>query len=299
MKNSFIIPLFGALLLFAVWGHGRLTELSSPPAPPANPQRIVSLAPSVTETLFALGLGTRVVGVTDFCAYPPEVANIPKVAGFSSVNFEAVLRARPDLVALPVDKLGSRMRLEQLGLPVLMLDTRSLSGFLAAVRALGEATGRGARAEALLQDLNAALDAARLRAKGRPKPRVLFSVMHSYEGLGYISEINVIGRDGFYNELIEAAGGINAYQGDLPFPLLSREAIIFLDPDVIIDVVPPSEDLAAIRRDWESLSGVRAIRQKRLHLFTGGADTIPGPRFPLTLAKLSLAFYPTAPEGGQ
>lgn len=295
MRKSLVLITTLLVLLSAGLARRELLRLSTPPSLPAAPQRIISLAPSVTETLYALGLGPKVVGVTQFCTYPPEVRAKARVAGFSSVNLEAVVRARPDLVVLPTDKTVSKKLIEGLGIPVLPLDTRSLPGLLQAIERLGAATGRREEAGLVTARFQLALQTARARAAGRTRPRVLFSVMHSYQGLGYITEINAVGQDGFYNELIEAAGGENAYSGMLAFPRLSRESIVFLDPDVIIDVIPANEDLAAVRRDWQSLDKVAAIRTGRLFLLTDAADTVPGPRSIHTLRKLSQAFHPDPP----
>ncbi|MDR2820793.1 MAG: helical backbone metal receptor [Desulfovibrio sp.] len=296
MRNLFFYGFLCLLLALTVTLHRKLERLSGPAAIPADPQRIVSLAPSVTETFYALGLGARVAGVTQFCAWPPDVAAKPRVAGFSDVNFEAVLRLRPDLVALPDDKFANKTQLERMGLPVLALDTRTLSGLMKSIRVVGAATGRGREADAVLDNFRSSIRAARERAEGKARPRVLFSIMHSYQGTGYITEINAVGRDGFYNELIEIAGGVNVYRGNLPFPRLSRESVIFLNPDVIIDVIFAEENLDAVRRDWESLATVGAIRNGRLHLLTDGADTVSGPRSYQTLSRLSRAFHPPAAD---
>lgn len=296
MKKKFLHAALGSLFLLAIWAHLALDRLTSPAPRPEEPKRIVSLAPSITETLYALGLGDRVVAVTRFCVYPPEVQGKPKVAGFSDVNYEAVLRLRPDLIVLPSDKISVRADLERLGLSVMPLDTRTLNGFMEAAARLGKSTGRQKEAAALLGELRDSITRARARAEGEKPPRVLFAVMHSYEGLGHITEVYAIGRDGFYHELISAAGGKNAYTGDLDFPRLSREAIIFLNPDVIIDVIPTKEfDPEALRRDWQSLGSVNAIRSGRLHLFTDEGDTVPGPRSHKTVERLSQAFYPDKP----
>ena len=292
MKNRLFYLLLFLGFILAAWGHQTLGRLSAPPPWPPDPQRIVSLAPSVTETLYALGLGARLVGVTQYCWYPPEAKDKPHVAGFSDVNYEAVVRQRPDLVVLPRDKVENRLNLEHLGLSVMPLDTRSLAGLMEAIGVLGRSTGRQAEAAGILDEMEKSLAKARARAAGRPRPRVLFSVMHSYEGLGYITEINAVGRDGFFSEMIDIAGGLNVYQGVLSFPRLSREAVIFFDPEVIIDIIPADEDLEAARQDWHSLSTVSAIRNNRLFFLTDEADTVPGPRFPQTLEKLSRAFHP-------
>jgi len=289
------LPLYlwlAALFCLAAWAHHALEDTLRTPAIPSSPQRIVSLAPSVTETLYALGMGENIVGVTQFCAYPPEVLNKQQVAGFGEVNYEAVLRLRPDLVVLPQDMVRNKKNLENLGLSVLTLDTRSMSGLMDTIAKLGNATVHANETQAILAAINNSLTAAYVRAGEKPKPKVLFSVMHSYQGFGYITEINAVGKDGFYSELILAAGGNNAYTGELAFPRLSREAIIFLNPEIIIDIIPASENLDAVRRDWQSLSSVAAIKNNRLYFFTDEADTVPGPRFYQTLTKLSHALYP-------
>lgn len=302
MKRCRFPALLAALFLLTVWAHLALDRVLVHPlapagTPPAAPQRIVSLAPSITETLYALGLGPQVAGVTQFCAYPPETALVPQVAGFGEVHFEALVRARPDLVALPGDRTDNRLRLEHLGLPTLALDTLTLPGLMHSITLLGKATGREQEAQALLASLQAGLDAARASAKGRTRPRVLFSVMHASQDLGYIGEITAVGRDGFYSKLIRAAGGENVYRGELSFPRLSREAIIVLDPEVIIDVIPARDNPEGARKDWESLPTVSAVKNGRVLILTDPAHTVPGPRFAQTLAALSQAFHPPNPGG--
>ncbi|MBQ3060509.1 MAG: ABC transporter substrate-binding protein [Desulfovibrio sp.] len=284
------------LLTTGLLARTALEYISSPAAPSEAPQRIVSFAPSVTETLYALGLGDSVAGVTQYCIWPEDVAAKPRVAGFSDINYEAVVRCQPDLAVLPTDKTAHRHALHNLGIPVLTLDTRSLQGFLLDLERLGTAAGRRTEAAAIVADFDAAISMAYERARGRKRPRVLFSVMHSYEGLGYINEIHAVGQDGFYSELIRAAGGDNVYSGPLAFPRLSREAVLFLNPDIIVDVIPGGGQLAGVRQDWQSLHSVSAIRSGRLYFLVHAADTVPGPRSVGTLHRLSRAFFPLASD---
>lgn len=293
--NSLFILALAVLLAVALYGHGALRRIIRPVPLSGAPMRIVSLAPSITETLYALGVGDRVVGITQFCAWPPEVVDKPRVAGFSDVNAEAVLRTRPDLIVVPHDKERIRREMEQLGLPVLAVDVLSLDGLADTVTELGRVTGREEAAAGLVDGFHRAIERAQARALGKARPRVLFAVMHAYEGLGYISEINVVGQDGFFSELLRIAGGENVYEGPLAFPRLSREAVIFLNPDVIVDVIPEVENVHAVVTDWKSLSAVNALRDDRLVLLTDTADTVPGPRFVQTLERLSLALHP---QGG-
>ena len=292
MKTGSLHVCLVALFCLTAWAHHALEDVLRAPALPASPHRIVSLAPSVTETLYALGMGDAIVGITRFCTYPPQVRDKPQVAGFGEVNYEAVLRLRPDLVVLPQDMKQNKKDLENLGLRVLPLDTGSLPGLVRAMEELGNATGHADEAHAAIAAINDSLAAAQIRAGERPKPKVLFSVMRSYHRPGYIAEINAVGKDGFYSELIPAAGGSNVYTGELPFPRLSREAIILLNPEIIIDSIPSSANPDAVRRDWQSLSSVAAVKNNRLYFFIDEVDTVPGPRCYQTLTKLSHALYP-------
>ncbi|MDR2461348.1 MAG: helical backbone metal receptor [Deltaproteobacteria bacterium] len=291
-KNIILGVLFLVGLSLTIWAHRALSASAVPNPIPLHPQRIITLAPSVTETVFAVGLGPEVRGVTTFCHYPPEVENLPRVAGFSDVNIEAILRLRPDLVILPVDKVETQVELTRLGITVMPMDTRTLAGLMEAIRTLGTATGHKVQAMEVLGRLQQAIDFARKNAQGKDRPKVLFSVMHSYAGFGHISELTIAGKDGFFDHLIDICGGVNAYQGSLPFPTLSREAIININPDVIIDLLRSSEEVPDALASWKSLTNVSAIKNKRLYLFTQEADTVPGPRAYRTIRKVALAIHP-------
>ncbi|MDR2141616.1 MAG: helical backbone metal receptor [Deltaproteobacteria bacterium] len=294
LKVGFKLIILGLGLALTILVHQRLAARQAPRPAPTDPHRIISLAPSVTETLFALGLGERVVGRTRYCLYPPAAQAVPIVASFSELNYEAIVRRQPDLVALPADRLGDQARLSRLGLPVLPLDTRSLAGYRQAVTELGQKLGRLQSSQAILRNIERSSQRARQNAQGQPRPRVLFSVMRDYEGLGYITEINAVGQDGFYSQILDITGARNAYEGPLAFPRLSRESIIFLNPDVIVDVILTVEDLESVRRDWASLASVKATRDNRIHFLTQQADTVPGPRIYLTIERLSAFFHPRA-----
>jgi iron complex transport system substrate-binding protein len=199
-------------------------------------------------------------------------------------------------VILPEDRARDGQTLERLGLPVLMLDTLSISGLLRSITLLGRHAGREAEAKTLKTGLETRLAAARAAAGGQTRPKAIFAVMRTDFGAGAISEIHIVGRDGFYSELIEAAGGQNAYTGALPFPRLSREALLFLDPEVIIEIIPPEANPEAARSDWHELASIRAVKNNRVFVLAEQAHTVPGPRFADTLALLSRAFHPEPPD---
>lgn len=291
MRKPLFLPGLCACLVCLAFARSMLEDTQAVRIP-ASPQRIVSLAPSVTETLYALGFGDGVVGVTTWCAWPEDAKEKAKIADYAQINLEALIRVQPDLAVVPADKPHACALLEKLGIPVLTLTTQSLEAYVDAMKALGERMGHQAEAAAIEANFRRELAAAAQRAAGKSRPRVLFSIMHSEEGLGSITEINVVGQDSFYSDLLEAAGGKNVYEGALPFPRLSREAVLFLNPDVIVDIIRPGDNARAVRQDWNSMPDVRAIRDGRLVLLAGVEDTVPGPRSALTLARLSKAFYP-------
>ena len=266
-----------ALWAAACWCCGQPYSLAGGAA--ANARRIISLAPSITETLYALGLGEHIVGVTRFCLPPPGAAPA-LIGGFSEAWYEPIALLRPTLAVLPTDKARIRDDLTRLGLPLVSVETRSLAGLLRGIHALGEATHARHAAHLLERDITARLARARrhaaAHAHGAP-PRVLICVMQEGEGHGGLHHVTAIGREDFYNALLRIAGGVNAYAGGLPYPRLSPEALLRLDPDVIIHLTHDATTAAASAAAWASLKGLRAVRTGAVHILADRTCTIPGP----------------------
>ena len=298
MRKAHFILITCIALAICVSARFFLEEMQGEKRVPAQPQRIISLAPSATETLFALGLGPQVTGVTTYCAWPEEVKNKPKVAEFSQLNLEAIVRSKPDLAVVPADKPDVCTMIDKLGIPVVTLSTHSIAEYVDDVLALGRAVGRAAEAEAMAAAFRRELEAAQKRAEGKRKPRVLFAVMRGQEGLDHITEFTAVGVDGFYTDLLELAGGENVYTGRLTFPKLSREAVIFLNPDVIVDIMGPFDKPDSVLKQWQSVPSVRAVREGRILLLSDLEDTVPGPRSVVTLSRLARAFYPDEQSAG-
>src|SRR5688500_12074017 len=204
---------------------------------PKIPARIISLAPSTTETLFALGLGDRVVGVTRYCEFPPEARSKPSIGGYYDPNYEAVVDARPDLIITLPEHVEVRRELQKLGLAFLTVDHRKVPGILESVETLGAACGVPEKAAALRADLAARIRELAARTAGRPCPRVLGSIGRM-AGDESMTRITACGRGGFYDELIGLAGGVNAFEREVSFPAISPEGLLAARPDVIIDLHP-------------------------------------------------------------
>src|SRR6185503_604861 len=205
--------------------------------PPGGPARIVSLAPSITEMLFELGLGDRVVGVTRYCVFPPEARTKAQMGGYYDPNYEALKAAKPDLILTVPEHEDVRKELEKLNLRSLTVDHTTIRGILESILKIGEAAGCPERAAALHQRLDGRIRKIGSQHGNRPRPRVLISVGRM-AGDGSMNRITVCGRAGFFEELIGLAGGVNAFEGDIPFPALSAEGVLKTNPDVILDLWP-------------------------------------------------------------
>jgi iron complex transport system substrate-binding protein len=252
----------------------------------APPRRIVSLAPNLTEMLFALGAGDRVAGVTRFCDAPSEAARKPRVGDMLAPDLESILGLRADLVVMTVE--GNRRetlrRLEGLGIPVFVSNPRGIDGVRVAMRRLGALLGCSARAHHVDDSTAAIRDSIRAHPPARRDQRLLMFVS--------VRPLMVAGPGSFIDSLIREAGGINAAAAlHGAYPVLSREALLELDPDVI--VLPDDMlggDPEALYPEWRHLRAVRGKRVIRLN-----ADLVlrPGPRVFRGLQLVHAALSPT------
>jgi iron complex transport system substrate-binding protein len=273
----------------------RETELTSK-RPLVEYHRIISLAPSITETLFALGLGEQVVGVTRYCNYPPEALTKPKVGGYLDPNIEAIVALRPDVVITFPGYQALEQELEQLGISTLQIQHQKLRDILESIRIIGAATGKETEAKALLAALRARIENIKTKTADLPRPPVLVVMARPLGNPP--KEVFVAGTADPYDEMIQIAGGINAYRGSfIRVPPLSAEGIIYLNPEVIIDLISSQEvqkgwNDKILLQDWAKLREVSAVKTGRVHLFTDDFDTVPGPRFILTLEKMARVIHP-------
>ncbi|WP_347246177.1 cobalamin-binding protein, partial [Thermogutta sp.] len=266
------------------------TEASSDLAPSSGQfRRIVSMAPSITETLFALGCGDRVVAVTDFCEYPPEVRNLPRIGGYINPNLEAVLRLRPDLVVAPAGAEDLPTKLQAMGLHVLTVDHRSIDGVFDSLSILGKALGVEHRAEELAATWRKRLDSIAQRCRGQPRPRVLVVVDRPLE-TSRLQNLCAAGSDGFLNKLVELAGGENVLGNSaVAFPIISAETVLRLNPEVIIEIQAgkeiPDDHRVEWLAAWEEVKEVAAVQNRRVYLLGKDVPVVPGPRM-INLAEI-------------
>lgn len=250
----------------------------------AEPERIVSTSPSITEVLFALGLGPHVVGVSNYCEYPPQVKDLPKVGTFLRPDAESIARLKPDLVI--VHKLPNELtnRLTALHIRYAEVDRGGLTDAYSEIKEIGKATGAEPQADELIAAMRARLDQIHAQTIGTKKVNVIFVIGRDP---GTLSNIIVVGRDNFLNELIEVAGGTNviAAESSEPYPHISLETVLRSQPDVLIDMGDmgsgPEERERKAKENralWDTLPNLSAAKEGRVHCLTSTAFVVPGPR---------------------
>jgi iron complex transport system substrate-binding protein len=253
----------------------------------SEPRRIVSLAPSLTETLFALGLGARVVGVTSYCDYPAEARAKEKVGDTLRPNLERLIALKPDLVLVTTSSQLENLtrQLDQLSIPVYVTNPRTVADVVASIRRLGDVTGARDRAAALADEMKRRVDAVKKQVAGREPPRVLYVLQNS--------PLITAGRGTFINDLILLAGG-KSISGEetADYPQFSREAVIARAPEVIIIPESHGTELVnedAVRRDFAATPAVKLNRVARIN-----PDLIdrPGPRLAEGLDAVAHALRP-------
>jgi iron complex transport system substrate-binding protein len=243
------------------------------------PRRIVSTAPSLTETLYTLGAGDRVVGVTTWCRYPEEARLKPKIGGYSNPSVEAIVALRPDLVVLSDRRNDVAERLGRFQIPTLVVSLESLRAIEEAITRIAARLGVAQRGAAVVAGIEAQRRAVARLMAGRPRPRTLLLLGHSPDNL---TSLFAVGPGSFLGEMLEAAGGANVL-GDvrMPYPKVSVEEVIARDPDVILEVVSPPADADAQRRAlrlWSAYPSLRAVRAGTIRVIVDETIVQPGPR---------------------
>lgn len=264
------------------------------------PQRIISASPSITEMLYALGLGERVVGVTSYCHYPPEVRHKPRIGNYLRPDLETIVSMQPDLVVALAEHGELLPRLERLGLEVLALQHNDLEGIYQSLSELSARAGVPGRGAALVQQIKADLEAVRLRAKNLPRRETLFIVGRTP---GVIQGVVAVGPGPFLNELIEIAGGVNMlHDAAQHYPQISREAILVRRPEVILDMGDMAvtdgvteEHKRSVTALWQrEFPTVPAVTAGRAYAVADDRYVVPGPRVAEAAALLFDLIHPEA-----
>jgi iron complex transport system substrate-binding protein len=253
---------------------------------PAHPERVISLAPSVTEVLYLLGCAQQVIGVTSQCDWPPEeVAKKPKIGSLLNPNYELILAARPDMVIASTagnDK-AAIVKLADLGLPVFVTAPSSVEGIFETTIAIARITGRTAEGERLINTMKSRLKTIHDRLAGTPPTRAFF--------ITWFDPLLAPGRKTFENDVLALANVVSiSAASDEFYPRYSLEQILAQSPDAIITVKhagKPFEDLRTVA-GWSALD---AVKKGRVFILSEVLQH-PSPRFVDGVEELARALYP-------
>ncbi|CBK42380.1 putative Vitamin B12 import system, periplasmic binding protein BtuF [Nitrospira defluvii] len=253
------------------------------------PTRVVSLAPSITEMLFALGLDEQIVGVTDFCNFPVAAKAKAKV-GYANPNLESLVALRPELIVAPREfhRANVLAKLEELKIPVLLLEATSVESIFSHIHTLGRIFDRSTEAHAMTAAMRSRMAELTARTEHLARVRVLY-VINS-------QPLITVGPGSYIHQMIGLAGGLNiAAEAKAPYPRLTMETVLKEDPEILlfprgsVETVSRSEQEA-----WRRWTTVTAVRESRLREVSADALNRPGPRVMEGLEALARAIHPEA-----
>lgn len=292
----------GALLLGGPWlspaGAATVTDmLGRPVSLPERPGRIVSLAPSLTETVFALGRGEALVGVTEACDYPAAARGVPSVGGLATPDLERIARLGPEVVLVTAEANPREVlaQLHRLKLPVFALKPEGAAGVLASLEAVGRALGVQGRAAALVEELRGRVEGVRARVAGRGRVRVLYLVW---------ADPPIAASGGsFIHDLLDLAGGANVVpERTTAYLRLGWEEIVARRPEVILLTAHRGAgngdgSAGPNRAPWARFTSIPAVRTGRVLALPSDTILRPGPRLADGLELLARSLHPAAFPG--
>lgn len=251
-------------------------------------QTIVSLAPSLTEVTCAVGACDQLVGVTNYCLYPESVKSKEKVGGYLDANIERIAALNPDVVLVLPEHRDIRDKLEKLGLKVETIRNYHVKDIPAAMRTIGKLAGRETAGNALADEVEQ--EYARLNQPNPNGPKVMMVLGHG-QADAVIKDLFIVGRQGFLNELLEAAGAQNAWTQTKPFfPKIGQEGLLMMDPDIIVELIAEievaPETFKNKKKAWKAIPHLRALKGDRYHIISSDHVLQAGPRYLETLKAL-------------
>lgn len=255
-------------------------------------QRVVSMAPAITEIVFALGKGNTLVGVTKFCDYPPLAKKIAKVGGFLDVNMEALLALAPEIVIAYPEQYAKVKFLESRAF-VLVVEHQCLSDLFKSIISIGRVLKAENKAQSMVLAMQKKLADIASHIGVRNKIRTLIIAGRNPDEL---KNMYIIGKNDFLNDLLEIAGGVNAYQGAINYPSISMETVIFLNPDFILEISAHYEGISdeKVFKLWSPFKMLLAVQNKQIKIIKQSFWLRPGSRVGLIAEELAHLFSQAA-----
>jgi iron complex transport system substrate-binding protein len=282
-----IALMIGLAIPNLTWSGPDLEGLNSR-VKPGDYQRIVSLAPSLTEILYALGLGNQIAGVTVHCNYPAGALTKPRIGSYVDLNVEKILALKPDLVIATADgnERDSVERLVRFGVRVFLTNPKNLSEVFETIWAVGRMTRREPQAQSLVVSLEQRADRIIRACAGLSRPRVFLQINEQ--------PLMTVGRDTFHNNLITLANGMNISGGEaIKYPKFSLEQVLKAKPDVIL-ITSMERGAAGEKKKerWKQWAQIPAVKNGRIQLLDSDLLDRPSPRLVDGLEALARAIHP-------
>ncbi|OPX33984.1 MAG: hypothetical protein B1H11_11635 [Desulfobacteraceae bacterium 4484_190.1] len=257
-------------------------------------ERVISMAPNITETIFAIGCGKRVAGVTDFCMYPSEALSLPKVGGYINPNLERLAVLHPDLVIV----LGKHEKVDKYcrfrAIPVLHVNMDSLATIYKDIVEIGTALDSSDSAQKLCAEIRNQLKAVSQDTAPYKRQKVFICLGRAPDSF---SNIYTAGGSSFISEILNIAGGDNVFEDvTLPYPEASKESIIKRAPEIIIEM-RPGQDISDSRRreivaEWNIFRGIPAVSRHKIYVLSEDYILLPGPRVVAAARLLAKTLHP-------
>ncbi len=260
----------------------------------AQPQRIISLVPALTEMLFAIGAGPQVVAVSSYDEFPPEVTTLPRVGALLDPDTERILSLKPDLVITYGSQVDLQTQMKRASIATYDYRHGGLDHILTTIRDLGRQTGRVAEAGKVAGGIQSRIDAVTARVAGKRRPRTLLVFGREPRAL---RNVYVSGGQGFLHDMLVAAGGEDVF-GDVGRESLqaTTETILARAPEVILELrsenIPVGTELDEEMQVWARLATVPAVKNKRIYFITGQQMTVPGPRVADGVERMAKVLHP-------
>ena len=260
----------------------------------AAPQRVISTSPAITEILFAIGAGDRVVGVTDFCNYPKQACRLPSIGGPLNPSTETWITLKPDLIIIQEDSEVIQKNAKIFEIPSLTVSVNNLNNILNSIQIIADSLHMPQAGHQLAIKIKTKIEGYRTHLK-KIKPRQVLMLLSDTNDPS--RDLYAVGRDTFLNELLTIAGGENVLPDTMArYPKVSKEYIIAKSPEIIIEVGPKSnlskEETLARKKTWGKFSTLRAVKDDKLYFIGADYILIPGPRLLNILDDFTRTIHP-------
>ena len=260
----------------------------------AASQRVISTSPAITEILFALSAGDRVVGVTDYCNFPKKACRLPSIGGPLNPSTEKWIALKPDLIILQDDSVVLNKHAKIFKIPILQVSVNNLENILTSIQLIADSMGTPKAGKQLVDKTKIQIDNYRTSSK-KNKPRQVLMLLSDTNDPS--RDLYAVGRNTFLNELLSIAGGENILPDTMAtYPKISKEFIIAKSPEIIIEIGPTaklsSKGILDRKKAWIIYPTIRAVKNDRLYFIGADYILIPGPRLLNILDDFTRTIHP-------